>query len=71
MTRSFVPTTSPAASMPAGFSVPGLIRPWPRISSPRFRLAARTRTSSWAGPGSGGDFSRSSRAMPAGSARST
>ena len=40
MTRSPEPTTSPAASCPAGLAAPAAMRPWPAMSSPRFRLEA-------------------------------
>ncbi len=51
---------SPAHSMPMGFTLPALARPWPTMNSPRLRPAARTFTSNWCGPTSGRGASTSS-----------
>ena len=61
ITRSPEPTTSPAASCPAGLAAPAAMRPWPAMSSPRFRLEARILTRCWCAAGSGAGTSRSSR----------
>ena len=53
-------TTLPAPSMPIALEVPAFCKPWPRMNSPRFRLAARMRSSSCRAPGSGIATSRSS-----------
>ena len=57
ITRSPVPTTSPATSWPAGFAVPALMRP-PTINSPRLSPAAFTFTRSWPAAGCGWGTSR-------------
>jgi len=48
-----------AASPPAGFAAPALVRP-PTMNSPRLRLEARTRTRTWPGAGCGCGTSRGS-----------
>ena len=55
--------TSPAPSLPAALAAPPALTLCPTISSPRFKPAARMRTSSCPGPGSGTGASRSSRAV--------